>query len=318
MAKSTSDIAAKVAAPERHFLDLKDHTPETLRGMLDLARSIKAGRTGLSKGALDAEPGLAGRTLAMVFERPSTRTRVSFEMAMRQAGGSSLLLGDSQMGRGETPQDTARVLSRMVDMVMIRARKHAMLLEFASACDVPVINALTDRSHPCQLMADILTIEERLGSVAGKKIAWLGDGNNVATSLIEAAVKFDFEVVLATPEGFEPDAGVLAWAQAQGGTISQTRSAAEAVKGADVVMTDTWVSMGDEGEDARRAAMTPYRVDEALMAQASSTALFMHCLPAHRGDEVTDAVIDGPQSAVWQTAENRLHAQKAIMAWLCR
>ncbi len=300
-----------------HFLDLKDIPSETLRQILDTARRWKEARKGLPKGAVDEGAPLAGRTLAMVFEKSSTRTRISFEMAMHQLGGSSIILQGSsmQLGRGETIADTARVMSRYVDAIMLRANTHAAIEELANEGSVPVINALTDRSHPCQLMADILTIEEHLGSIKGKKIAWVGDGNNVATSLIEAAVKFDFSLTLGCPDGLRPDVDVLNWAEGLGGDITVTGDPDAAVRSANAVFTDTWISMGDDRTGTKLKALEPFQVNDVLMAKAADDALFLHCLPAHRGEEVTNSVIDGPQSVVWDEAENRLHAQKAVLAW---
>lgn len=300
-----------------HFLDLKDLPSDILRHILDTAKAWKKARQGLPKGALDAGAPLAGHALAMIFEKSSTRTRMSFEMAMHQLGGTSVVLqGDNlQLGRGETVSDTAKVMSGYVDAIMIRANAHEAVKELADVGSVPIINALTDRSHPCQLMADMLTIEECRGNVAGKKMAWLGDGNNVATSLIEAAVRFDFSLKLACPEAYSPDKSVLAWAASEGGDVSLVTNPVKAVQDADVVFTDAWVSMGDVDVNERMAALAPFQVNEALMTHAAKDALFMHCLPAHRGEEVTPGVIDGPQSCVWRGAENRLHAQKAILAW---
>lgn len=300
----------------RHFIDLKDQNAADLRLILDTARRIRDARRGRPNGAQDDHPLLAGRCLAMVFEKPSTRTRLSFEMAMQQAGGHGFILGDSQMGRGETISDTAKVLSRMVDMVMVRANSHAAVVEMAAASDVPVINGLTDRSHPCQLMADVLTMEDHLGALDGKKVAWIGDGNNVLRSLIEASVLFNFSLTVAAPEVYSPDEETMDWAARRGHNIQLVRDAQKAAEGAHVVMTDTWVSMGDEDARERCQALEPFQVNDHVMQAADETAVFMHCLPAHRGEEVTDSVIDGPQSVVWDTAENRLHAQKAIMSWL--
>ena len=293
--------------PIRHFLDLDDFAPEHLRELLTDAKAMKAGH--------EARP-LAGKTLAMIFEKPSTRTRVSFEVGMRQLGGEALVLqsSDLQWGRGETVADTARVLSRYVDAIMIRPFGHDTLAELAAHASVPVINGLTDRTHPCQLMADVMTFEEHRGNIAGKVVAWSGDGNNMATSWIHAAVKFDFTLRIACPAGLMPPAEVLDWARQAGGRVEVTDDPLAAVDGADCVTTDTWISMGDDDSD-RHNLLAPYRVDEALLAKAKPGALFMHCLPAHRGEEVTDAVIDGPQSVVWDEAENRLHAQKAVLKW---
>jgi ornithine carbamoyltransferase len=300
-----------------HFLDLKEVPKETLRHILDTAKLWKARRQGLSKGAVDEGAPLAGKTLAMIFEKSSTRTRISFEMAMQQLGGSSIILQGSsmQLGRGETIADTARVMSRYVDAIMLRANTHAALEELANEGSVPVVNALTDRSHPCQLMADMLTIEEHLGPIKGKKIAWVGDGNNVATSLIEAAVQFDFTLTLGCPDGLRPHADIMNWAQDAGGDIRLVDDASLAVDGANAVFTDTWISMGDDRTGAKLKALEAFQVNDALMAKAAVGAIFLHCLPAHRGEEVTNSVIDGPQSVVWDEAENRLHVQKAILAW---
>ena len=296
----------------KHFLDLDRLDADTLRHILDLGSAFKRGEKFTDRAAP-----LAGRSLALIFEKPSTRTRVSFELAMRQLGGDVVVLNesDSQIGRGETVADTARVLSRYVDAVMIRTNAHDKLEELAAHASVPVINGLTDDSHPCQIMADIMTFEERRGAIEGRVVAWCGEGNNVARSWIHAAERFSFALRLACPPALSPPADVLEWAAAAGAAVTLTDDPAQAVAGADCVVTDTWVSMGQEDAEARRRALAPYRVDEALMAGAKNDALFMHCLPAHRGDEVTDAVIDGPHSVVWDEAENRLHAQKGILAW---
>ncbi|WP_279481013.1 ornithine carbamoyltransferase [Aureimonas sp. SK2] len=299
-----------VAAGPRHFLDLSDVSPKDLRAILNDAGERKR------KGRAGPRP-LEGRMLAMIFEKPSTRTRVSFDVAMRQLGGETLFLSGSEMqlGRAETIADTARVLSRYVDAIMIRTTEHSRLLELAEAATVPVINALTDDTHPCQIMADLLTFEEHRGPVKGKTFAWTGDGNNVLNSLIEAAGAFDFSLRIATPEGSDPDPRYVERARANGVRLHLTREAEEAVSGADCVVTDTWVSMGREASARGHNVFMPYQVNAALMARANPEALFMHCLPAHRGEEVTDEVIDGPQSVVFDEAENRLHAQKSILAW---
>ncbi len=298
----------------KHFLDLDRFDGASLRNILDMGHGFKAG----------APPGgntrpLAGKALAMIFERPSTRTRVSFEVGIRQLGGEAVVLEPSgtHLGRGETVADTARVLSRYVDAIMIRTTKESNLLELAAHATVPVINGLTDRTHPCQLMADVMTFEERLGPIEGKVVTWSGDGNNMAASWIHAAVRFDFELRLACPEPLAPPRDVLDWAAAEGGRVVVTADVEQAVSGADCVVTDTWVSMGDEDKrpEWRHNLLRAYQVDERLMAMAKPDAIFLHCLPAHRGNEVTDAVIDGPRSAVWDEAENRLHAQKAILFW---
>ena len=302
----------------RHFLDLSDAGTDALAAMLNDAMTRKQARQGWAKGRSDGDAPLAGHVLAMVFEKNSTRTRVSFDVAMRQLGGSAIVLdaGTTQLGRGETIADTARVLSRMADAIMLRTDDHAKLEELAHYATVPVINGLTDRSHPCQIMADLLTLLERGKALPGLELAWLGDGNNVLSSLIEAAGLFKFNLRAGVPQGYEPDADFIERARAAGATITLTRDAAEAVRGAEVVVTDTWVSMGQNHAHNKVAAMAPFQVNEALLAGAASDALFLHCLPAHRGEEVTDAVIDGPRSAVWDEAENRIHAQKSVLRWV--
>ena len=301
----------------RHFLNIGDASAEDVAAILGEAMARKEARAGWPKGKVDADAPLAGDVLAMVFEKASTRTRLSFDLAMRQLGGSALILdsGSSQLGRGETIADTARVLSRYADAIMIRTDAHSKADELARHATVPVINGLTDLSHPCQILADMQTVIEKRARLAGTRWAWVGDGNNVCNSLIEAAALMGFGLVVATPEAFEPDPTLSAVANLRD-DIFFTQDPLEAVDGAEVVVTDTWTSMGQEAEDAyRRDCFTPYCVNEALMAKALPDALFLHCLPAHRGDEVTDAVIDGPQSAVWDEAENRLHAQKALLLW---
>ena len=295
-------------ATPRHFLDLDRLDRTTLRRILDIGASIKRSRKQADL--------LAGRTLAMIFEKPSTRTRVSFEVGMRQLGGNVVVLNDeaSQLGRGESMADTARVLSRYVDAIMIRTDNPRKLTELAHHATVPVINGLTDESHPCQLMADVMTYEEHRGSIADRTVAWSGDANNVARSWVHAAVRFGFRLRLACPKPFRSRGRLLQWAREQGGEVVISESAEQAADNADLIVTDTWVSMGMEAEN-RHNELAPYRVDERLMACAKADALFMHCLPAHRGQEVTAAVIDGPQSVVWDEAENRLHAQKGILAW---
>jgi ornithine carbamoyltransferase len=293
-------------------LDLTALTSEELRAILDEARARKRRRADLPKGAPDAEPALAGRVLAMIFQKNSTRTRVSFEMAMRQLGGAAIVLSaaDTQLGRGESMEDTARALSRMVDAVAIRANAHEDVVAYADASSVPVINGLTNRSHPCQVMADLMTIEERLGAIEGRTVAWVGDGNNVCASFVHAAQRFAFKLKIASPP-----AHALPTFAAAGADIEHGADPVQAVADADIVVTDTWVSMGDADKDARMAAFPPYQVNDALMAYAAPHAIFLHCLPAHRGEEVTDSVIDGPRSAVWDAAENRIHAQKAVLLW---
>ncbi|HYG91659.1 MAG TPA: ornithine carbamoyltransferase [Azospirillum sp.] len=297
----------------RHFLDLHHLDSATLRGILDRAAAIKRDRNA-------QRDLLRGRTLAMIFEKPSTRTRVSFEVGMQQLGGNVVVLkpDDMQLGRGETIADTARVLSRYVDAIMVRTGPEERLLELAEHAAVPVINGLTNESHPCQLMADILTFEEHCGPIAGRVVAWSGDANNVAASWVHAAVRFGFELRLACPETLSLPPALLEWAKREGtGAVMQVNAPDEAVRDADCVVTDAWVSMNhSEAEKAERyAALGPYQVNERLMGLAKPGAIFLHCLPAHRNEEVTDAVIDGPQSVVWDEAENRLHAQKAVLAW---
>ena len=302
----------------RHFLNLTDSGGDAVAAMLNDAIDRKAARKGFPKGRADGDAPLAGHVLAMVFEKNSTRTRVSFDVAMRQLGGSALVLdaGTTQLGRGETIADTARVLSRMADAIMLRTDDHAKVEELAHHATVPVINGLTDLSHPCQIMADLLTVIEHGKALPGLEVAWLGDGNNVLNSIVEAAGLMKFNVRIGVPEGYESDAGFIARAQAGGARVSLHRDAAEAARGADVVVTDTWISMGQAHAEAKLQAMAPYQVNDALMAQAKADALFLHCLPAHRGEEVTDSVIDGPRSAVWDEAENRIHAQKSVLRWV--
>lgn len=294
----------------RHFLDLHQFNTATLRHMLDIASGLKR------VGSMNSRP-LAGKTLALIFEKPSTRTRVSFEVGMRQLGGEVVVLSgkETQLGRGESIADTARVLSRYVDGIMLRTDKALKLQELAAHATVPVINGLTESSHPCQLMADVMTFEEHRGPIAGKVIAWCGDGNNVARSWIEAAVRFGFVLRLATPAGLAPPDDLVAWARAEGGIIELTEDVEGAVKGAACVVTDTWVSMSDDPNTSRHNTLAPYRVTRRLMDLAAPDALFMHCLPAHRGEEVDSDVIDGPSSVVFDEAENRLHAQKGVLAW---
>ena len=301
----------------RHFINLSDAGGDAIAAMLNDAIDRKKARQGWPKGQADADAPLAGHTLAMVFEKNSTRTRTSFEMAMKQLGGDSIFMasGQMQLGRGETIADTARVLSRYVDAIMIRTDNHDKVSELAHDASVPVINGLTDLSHPCQIVADLLTVMEHGKALPGLELAWLGDGNNVLNSVVEAAGLFKFNLRIAVPEGYESDGSFIEIAKAAGANITLTRDVREAVAGADVVVTDTWVSMGQEHAHNKMAAMMPYQVNERLMAMAKSDAVFLHCLPAHRGEEVTDAVIDGPQSLIWDEAENRLHAQKSILLW---
>ncbi len=301
----------------RHFLNLSDAGGEAIAAMLTDAIDRKAARRGQPKGRADADAPLAGHTLAMIFEKNSTRTRVSFDMAIRQLGGSSLILdgATSQLGRGETVADTARVLSRMCDMIMIRTDDHAKIEEMAHYATVPVINGLTDLSHPCQIVADLLTVVEHGLALPGSQWAWLGDGNNVLHSIIEAAGLLKFDVRVAVPEGYEPDAAFADEAQAAGARVTLTRDPVAAVAGADVVVTDTWISMGQAHAEEKLKAMMPYQVTPALMAHARPDARFLHCLPAHRGEEVVPEVIDGPQSLIWDEAENRIHGQKSVLLW---
>ena len=291
----------------KHFLRLFDCTAEELNAMLDLAIALKAER---KAGTL--RDTLAGKTLAMIFEKPSTRTRVSFEVAMTELGGKAVVLQkqDLQLGRGETVADTAQVLSRYVHIMMLRANYHDTLQELADYAKIPVINGLTDMHHPCQLMADLMTMREHLGSIAGKVVAWVGDGNNVCHSWMEAAVRLGFTLRIACPEGFEPELDL-----GEQAALVVCSSAQEAVKDADVVVTDTWISMGDDDTLSRRQSFKDMQVDAKMMALAKPSAIFMHCLPAHRGEEVSDDVLDGPQSVVFDEAENRLHAQKAVLLW---
>ncbi|UPG70859.1 ornithine carbamoyltransferase [Roseomonas gilardii subsp. gilardii] len=296
----------------RHFLDLSDHDSPTLRHMLDLGMRCKRGEM--------ADRPLAGKTVALIFEKPSTRTRVSFEVGIRQLGGDVVVLSgkDSQLGRGESPADTARVLSRYVDAIMLRTDSAGKLRELVEHATVPVINGLTDLSHPCQIMADVMTFEEHRGPIAGQVLAWTGDGNNVARSFIQAAARFDFTLRVATPPELSPPAQLVDWARAEGARIEVTDDAVAAVRGARCVVTDTWVSMSDEedGTAARRQnLLAPYQLNTALLRHAAPDAIVMHCLPAHRGEEITDEVIDGPQSVVFDEAENRLHAQKGVLLW---
>ncbi len=293
----------------RHFLDLDEISPDRLRDMIELAKAYKKGE-GL------AERPLEGKILAFIFEKPSTRTRVSFEAGMKRLGGEVIMLNgsDLQLGRGETVADTAQVLSRYVDAIMIRTFAHETLLELARNASVPVINGLTDRTHPCQLMADVMAFEEHRGPIKDRVIAWSGDGNNMASSWIQAAIQFDFQLRIACPAELPPPAEVLAWARDRGGRIDVLQDPEAAVVGADAVVTDTWVSMGDEDTN-RHNLLAPYQVNDQLMSKADPDAVFMHCLPAHRGEEVTAEVIDGPQSIVFDEAENRMHSQMAILTW---
>ncbi|WP_338147321.1 ornithine carbamoyltransferase [Neoroseomonas oryzicola] len=304
-------ISGGPSAP-RHFLEIMDVDAPTLRRMLDLAEKAK-------RGEVTDRP-LAGKTVALIFEKPSTRTRVSFEVGIRQLGGEVVVLSskDMQLGRGETPKDTARVLSRYVDAIMMRTDDVTKIREMAAYATVPVINGLTDVSHPCQIMADVMTFEEHRGPIAGQVVAWTGDGNNVAQSFIQAAARFGFILRIATPPELAPPAALIDWARAQGARIELTTDPEEAVKGARCVVTDTWVSMADERDGkgpARHNLLAPYQLNAALLKHAAPDAIVMHCLPAHRGEEITDEVMDGPQSVVFDEAENRLHAQKGVLLW---
>lgn len=302
----------------RHFLDLSDAGGDAIAAMINDALDRKAARADWPKGQPDADAPLSGHVLAMIFEKSSTRTRVSFDMAMRQLGGSALVMDASnmQLGRGESVADTARVLSRMVDAIMIRTDDHSKIEEMAHYASVPVINGLTDRSHPCQIVADLLTIVEQGKPLPGLELAWMGDGNNVLHSILEAAALMKFNVRVATPQGYEPEMEFIEMARAAGSTITLTKDAAEAASGADIVVTDTWVSMGQEHAHNKLAAMAPYQVNDVLMAQAKSDARFLHCLPAHIGDEVSQSVFESEQSVVFDEAENRIHAQKSVLRWV--
>ena len=296
----------------RHFLDISAHSGDELRSILDHAKAIKSVRDDVA-----AERPLAGKMLAMIFDKPSTRTRVSFDVGMRQLGGETIVMDSSgsQLGHGESVADTARVLSRYVDAIMIRTTAHDRLEELAHHATVPVINALTDDTHPCQIMADVMTFEEHRGDIAGKTIAWTGDGNNVLHSFIEAAAQFDFKMNAATPEGREPDSRFVEWARDRGATVELTTDPVDAVANSDCVVTDKWISMGMDPSEAGHNTFAPYQVNDALMKNANPEAVFMHCLPAKRGEEVTDSVMDGANSVVFDEAENRLHAQKSILLW---
>ena len=303
----------------RHFLDINQTDPTELRAIIDQARAMKDARNGGPKGNADADQPLKGRMAALIFEKPSTRTRVSFDVGIRQMGGQTMVLSgaDMQLGHGETIADTARVLSRYVDLIMIRTFEEATLLEMAEYATVPVINGLTNRTHPCQIMADVMTYEEHRGPIAGKKVVWSGDGNNVCASFIHAAGQFGFDLTFTGPEPLDPERVFIEEARAKGADIRIERDPVKAVRGADLVVTDPWVSMHDpqSARERRHNQLRGYQVNDALMAHARPDALFMHCLPAHRDDEVTSSVMDGPNSVVFDEAENRLHAQKAIVRW---
>ena len=312
-----------LARGPKHFLDLDAFDSATLRRLIDDARRMKEARAGRPKGAPDDATPLSGRMLALIFEKPSTRTRISFEMGMRQLGGETMFLDgrDMQFGHGETVGDTARVLSRYVDAVMLRTKRHQALVELAATATIPVINGLTDRTHPCQLLADVMTFEEHRGPIKGRVVTWSGAGNNVCASWIHAAVRFGFELRIAAPEELEPDAKLLKWAKAEGGRVDIVRDPYEAASGADALVADTWVQMsesdqlGEGGARSRHNVLMRYQVTDKLMKTAKRDAIFMHCLPAHRGEEVTDSVLDGAQSVVFDEAENRLHTQKSVLLW---
>ncbi|MBZ6077242.1 ornithine carbamoyltransferase [Microvirga puerhi] len=298
----------------RHFLDLSELSSAEIRRVLNIGSAIKAKRR---RGERAKERPLEGKVLAMVFDKPSTRTRVSFDVGMRELGGDTLMLTgkEMQLGRGETIADTARVLSRYVDAIMIRTLDHAMVAELAQNASIPVINGLTKMTHPCQIMADVMTFEEHRGSIKGRTITWSGDANNVLASWVHAAARLDFTLRIASPPELAPRPELLSWAKKEGAEIVVTTDAFEAAEGADAIVTDCWVSMGDEDEFRRHNLLKPYQVNKRLMSVADKNAVFMHCLPAHRGEEVTDEIMDGPQSVVFDEAENRLHAQKGILAW---
>ncbi len=305
-----------------HFISLADISAIDLRAILDDAHAMKAARKGQPKGSTDPTPALNGDTLAMIFEKASTRTRFSFEQGMRQLGGTSIVAGaqDMQLGRGESVADTARVLSRFVDAVMIRSNAHSTITDFAANADIPVINGLSDHNHPCQIMADLMTLEERGVKLSSATLAWIGDGNNVLASFVNAAPAFGYQLRISSPaayslEGNPKTAGLIAAAVARGATILNDLSPDDAANGADALITDCWVSMGDTDKDERIAALTPYQIDAARLAKAAEGATFLHCLPAYREQEMTTEVLEGPQSAVWDEAENRLHAQKAVVKW---
>jgi len=309
-----SGTASNATPAPRHFLDLSEIPAADLRQILELAMTIKRRRR---KGEPAARRPLTGKVLAMIFDKPSTRTRVSFDLAMRELGGDTIMLTgkEMQLGRGETIADTARVLSRFVDAIVIRVLDHGALHELAKNAEIPVVNGLTKKSHPCQVMADVMTFEEHCGPIKGRTVAWSGDANNVLSSWVHAAQRFDFSINVATPAELDLPPDLLAWAQKSEARLNVTRDPYEAVRGADAVISDCWVSMGDDDESFRHNLLAPYQVNAKLMSAAAEDAIFMHCLPAHRGEEVTDEVIDGPRSVVFDEAENRLHAQKGILAW---
>ena len=303
----------------KKFINIADINKKDLRLILDKAKSRKSKRSGLNKNAIDSDSPLDGKILIMIFEKPSTRTRISFDLAVKQLGGKSLILNPDEIHYGtgnESLYDTAKVLSQYADILMIRTHKHKNILEFSKHLDIPLINGLTDLSHPCQIISDIMTFEELKGPIENKKIAWLGDGNNIVYSLIEAAVQFNFELRIASPKAYEPNKNILQWAKKNNGKILLTKDPIEAAKSADCVMTDKWISMGDKtNNNKKKKALKPYQVNKKIMKVASKEAIFMHCLPANRGEEVTNDVIDGKQSVVWLEALNRIHAQKSIIEW---
>ena len=302
----------------KNFINISDISKKELRSIIDKAKARKKKRSGLNKNIVDSDNLLDGKILIMIFEKPSTRTRLSFELAMKQLGGQVLVLNpkESHYGGGdESIHDTAKILSQYGDIVMMRTHKHKHFLEFSKHLEIPIINGLTNLNHPCQIMSDIMTFEEHSGPIAGRVVAWSGDGNNVAASWVHAAVRFGFELRLACPESLGPDSDIVRWAESEGGRVTVSQDPVEAVSGADCVVTDTWFSMGLDDDAERQKVLAPFQVNEDLMAHAKSGALFMHCLPAHRGQEVTANVIDGPHSVVWQGAGNRLHAQKGILHW---
>jgi ornithine carbamoyltransferase len=302
-----------VTSPIRHFLDISNHSQTELRAILDWAKTVKSAR---KAGGVASKP-LAGKTVAMIFEQPSLRTRVSFEVGIRDLGGTPMMLtaAEIEMGKRESIADTARVFSRYVDAIMIRLLNHDRLLELAKHASIPVINGLTKTSHPCQVMADVMTFEEHRGPIAGRKVAWTGDSNNVLASWIHASARLDFSLDIATPEELAPSSALMDWAKREGARVRHTASPERAVEGADCVVTDTWVSMGDGDKERRNNLLKRYQVNTELLSEAKPDAVFMHCLPAYRGKEVTDEVMDGPNSVVFDEAENRLHAQKGILAW---
>ena len=303
----------------KNFINISDLDKKDLRKIIDNAKSQKEKRSNLKKSAIDPDVPLSDKTLIMIFEKPSTRTRLSFELAMKQLGGQLLVLNpkESHYGSGdESIHDTAKVLSQYGDIVMMRTQKHKHFLEFSKHLDIPIINGLTNLSHPCQIMSDIMTFEELKGSITNKKIAWLGDGNNIVYSLIEAAVKFNFELAIGCPKKFEPNRKIVKWAKSKNAKILITKNPADAANLADCVMTDKWVSMGDKGnKKKKKKLLEPYQVNKKIMKLAKTDAIFMHCLPANRGEEVTNEVMDGKQSVVWLEALNRIHVQKSIIQW---